>query len=145
MACSSTAHAASLLDLPLRDLLQGGTRTLGEHQSAVVAMLFAPDCRYCHFQVKHLNQWRFNQSETDLAVVGLGVNGQLLALKKEAFSLKASFPLLMGSPAFTRQLGKVPATPILVLLSREGHLMDFRRGVQSLEALEHWLNGRQRY
>ena len=135
-------QAERLIDIPLRNLLEGGETRLAEQQtdtSHLLLMLFAPDCRYCHFQVKHLNQWRSDHPKADVTIVGIGVNGQLRALRKEAFSLKADFPLLMSNPKFARQLGDVPATPILVLLNGSGELIDFRRGAQNQDSLTAWL------
>lgn len=94
---------------------------------AMALMFFEPECPWCIKQASVLKQ--LHQScQQGLQPVALGVNGDNLALKRALFRLNFPFEAYRAPPALLKDMGGIPATPILLLLNTKGELIKGYRG-----------------
>ncbi|MGR6500972.1 TlpA family protein disulfide reductase [Shewanella sp. Koi 1] len=94
---------------------------------AMALMFFEPECPWCIKQASVLKQ--LHQScRQGVHPVALGVNGDNLALKRALFRLNFPFEAYRAPPALLKDMGGIPATPILLLLNTKGELIKGYRG-----------------
>ncbi|MFB2779208.1 TlpA family protein disulfide reductase [Shewanella mangrovisoli] len=94
---------------------------------AMALMFFEPECPWCIKQASVLKQ--LHQScHQGVHPVALGVNGDNLALKRALFRLNFPFEAYRAPPALLKDIGGIPATPILLLLNAKGELIKGYRG-----------------
>lgn len=94
---------------------------------AMALMFFEPECPWCIKQASVLKQ--LHQScRQGVQPVALGVNGDNLALKRALFRLNFPFEAYRAPPALLKDMGGIPATPILLLLNAKGELIKGYRG-----------------
>lgn len=125
-----------LLDFSLRSLKQsGGTQRLDVYKGKPVLMIFfEPNCSWCFKQVKVVNRLQ-QQCESSFQPLAVGVHGNRQQLKQESRRLKAAFPTLQASAEMLRRIGKVKATPLLVLSDKDGNYDAHFRGYQHVDQL----------
>ncbi|BCV59956.1 TlpA family protein disulfide reductase [Shewanella algae] len=130
LLCAMPLQASQLtrdyLFQPLRGQEQQTLAHL-EGQSAVL-MFFEPECPWCVKQaavLKKLHQLCLGH----LQPVALGVNGNQLALKRALFRLNFPFEAYRAPLELVRDMGGIPATPILLLLDSKGRLIKGYRGL----------------
>lgn len=105
--------------------------TKNENQFTTI-LFYEPGCSWCSKQTKVLNQHITACSNEPMQIVGLGLNGKRNELKKTAWKLKAKFPLYMAGKEFRKDI-KIDATPITLILDRNGSVVTHARGYLSLE------------
>lgn len=127
--------ATSFYDYPLVDLATGDQQQLTLNKSPSVILFFEPDCPWCFKQSKVFNRYLANCSAY-VDIIGIGVNGNRQQLKKEAWRLKASFPLYMASAELLASTGKITSTPLLLILNDSGTIIAHRRGYADFENFE---------
>lgn len=94
---------------------------------AMALMFFEPECPWCIKQASVLKQ--LHQScRQGVQPVALGVNGDNLALKRALFRLNFPFEAYRAPSALLKDMGGIPATPILLLLNAKGELIKGYRG-----------------
>lgn len=135
LLAGGTAYGQSLLDYEQLSLDGQGAqnlRTLAGKPSLI--LFFEPDCPWCYKQTKVFNRL-YAACHEHLNVVGLGVNGKQSALKKEAWRLKARFPLFMAGHGLVKAMGGVSATPLTLVLNQKGALQSHAQGYLSAKKL----------
>lgn len=138
---SCTSYGQSLLDYEqrsLNDLSARNLQTLVGKPSLI--LFFEPDCSWCYKQTKVFNRL-YTACREHLNIVGLGVNGNQSALKKEAWRLKARFPLFMAGHALVKDMGGVSATPFTLVLNQQGGLQSHAKGYLSPKKLAAFSEG----
>jgi thiol-disulfide isomerase/thioredoxin len=134
LALAPARAEVDILDYRLRDLLSSDAMELDVFRGGVsVLMFFEPDCPYCFRQARVLNQ--LQRECADLHPVAIGLNGDRRALQKEAARMRAEFPVLEIDERLQRDIGKVEATPLMLLGDRSGMLVTWLRGLQSAAVL----------
>lgn len=129
-----TSAEVDILDYRLRDLLSSDAMELDLIRGGVsVLMFFEPDCPYCFRQARVLNE--LQRECPDLEPVAIGLNGDRRALQKEAARMRAEFPVLEIDERLQRDIGKVEATPLMLVGDRSGMLVTWLRGLQSARVL----------
>lgn len=130
LLCAMPLQASQLtrdyLFQPLRGQEQQTLAHL-EGQSAVL-MFFEPECPWCVKQAAVLKKLH-QQCPGHLQPVALGVNGNQLALKRALFRLNFPFEAYRAPMELVRDMGGIPATPILLLLDSKGQLIKGYRGL----------------
>ncbi|MCY4045142.1 MAG: hypothetical protein OXE99_08680 [Cellvibrionales bacterium] len=92
----------------------------------LLLLFFEPNCTWCLKQSKVLNL--LGSCEKAFSVAGIGVNGNLLALKKMGWQLKANYPLYLATPAFLKRVPAIEATPTLLWVDAKGVVQGQHRG-----------------
>jgi thiol-disulfide isomerase/thioredoxin len=132
--CGHAEAEVDILDYRLRDLLSSDAMELDVFRGGVsVLMFFEPDCPYCFRQARVLNQ--LQRECPDLHPVAIGLNGDRRALQKEAGRMRAEFPVLEIDERLQSDLGKVEATPLMLVGDRSGMLVTWLHGLQSAAVL----------
>lgn len=101
----------------------------------VALMFFEPECPWCIKQASVLRQLHQHCSQS-IQPVALGVNGNNLALKRALFRLNFPFEAYRAPPTLLKDMGGIPATPILLLLNAKGELVKGYRGYTDEEELK---------
>jgi hypothetical protein len=130
-------HAAAevdILDYRLRDLLSSDAMELDVFRGGIsVLMFFEPDCPYCFRQARALKE--LQRECPDVEPVAIGLNGDRRALQQEAARMRAEFPVLEIDERLRHDIGKVEATPLMLVGNRSGMLVTWLRGLQSVDVL----------
>jgi hypothetical protein len=133
-ACTNAAAEVDILDYRLRDLLSSDAMELEVFRGGVsVLLFFEPDCPYCFRQARVLNE--LQRECPDLHPVAIGLNGDRRALQQEAARMRAEFPVLEIDERLRRDVGKVEGTPLMLVGDRNGMLVTWLRGLQSVDVL----------
>ncbi len=128
--CPATC-AKSLFEFTLTDLTDTAPHALAQYQGqTLVVSFFEQGCRWCLRQMQALNGL-----EQNIAVVAIGVGGHALGLRQWAMRAEPRYPVLMASHAMLRDIGTLPATPITVLVGRDGQIRQTIRGYLPLAQL----------
>jgi thiol-disulfide isomerase/thioredoxin len=134
LAAAPATGEVDILDYRLRDLLSADAMELEVFRGGIsVLMFFEPECPYCYRQARVLNQ--LQRECRDLHPVAIGINGDRRALQREAERMRAEFPALEIDERLQRDIGKVEATPLMLVGDRSGMLVTWLRGLQSAAAL----------
>jgi predicted DsbA family dithiol-disulfide isomerase len=132
--CGEAAAEVDILDYRLRDLLSSDAMELDVIRGGIsVLMFFEPNCPYCFRQARVLND--LQRECPDVHPVAVGFNGDRRALQNEAARMRAEFPVLEIDERLRRDLGKVDATPLMLIGDRSGMLVTWLRGLQSVDVL----------
>jgi peroxiredoxin len=130
----ATRAEVDILDYTLRDLATSSDVSLADFRGRLsILMFFEPDCPYCFRQARALDA--LLATCPDIQPIAIGVNGDRAALQKEMRRMRAEFPVLQIDAHFQADLGKVVATPLLLLSDRNGMLVTHLRGLQSEDVL----------
>jgi thioredoxin-related protein len=132
---SPVLSANTFYDYPLVDLATGDQQQLMLNKSRSVILFFEPDCPWCFKQSKVFNLYLANCS-AHVSIIGIGVNGNRQQLKKEAWRLKASFPLYMASAELLASTGTITSTPLLLILDDSGNIIAHRKGYADFDNFE---------
>jgi len=128
-ACGATAGASSLPDLVLPNLDRGAAplalSSLRGH--AVALVYFEPDCTWC---LRQLQAFGEVSSEFGLTPVAVGIHGEARELRRWIDRVGPSYPRVIETPALSRALGEVPATPFTFLVDRNGDVRGTIRGYE---------------
>ncbi|MGR3972533.1 TlpA family protein disulfide reductase [Shewanella sp. 1180_01] len=98
-------------------------------------MFFEPECPWCIKQSVVLKKIHKDCSQS-IHPVALGVNGDNLTLKRALFRLDFPFEAYRAPPKLLKDMGGIPATPILLLLNANGELVKGYRGFTSEDELK---------
>ena len=127
--------ASNFYNFPLIDLATGDQQKLTLNKSRSVILFFEPDCPWCFKQSKVFNRYLANCSAY-VDIIGIGVNGNRQQLKKEAWRLKASFPLYMASAELIASTGKITSTPLMLILDDSGSIIAHMKGYADFDNFE---------
>jgi hypothetical protein len=123
-----------ILDYRLRELLSSDAMELDVFRGGIsVLMFFEPGCSYCYRQARVLNQ--LQRECGDLHPIAIGMNGDRRALQEEAQRMRAEFPVLEIDARLQSDIGRVEATPLMLVGNRDGLLVTWLRGLQSAATL----------
>ncbi|WP_051252580.1 TlpA family protein disulfide reductase [Ferrimonas kyonanensis] len=132
---TASSEAPQLLEFEHRNLRSGEVTDLTHLAGQpVVMMFFEPDCSWCIKQARILDKLQQQQHNSFIPVM-LGVHGNRLALKRALFDLGVSLPAYQASRALEREMGGIPATPILLVADKQGHYLRYFRGLTTPEQL----------
>ena len=92
-----------------------------------VLMFFEPECPWCVKQANTLKKLR-QDCHQSIHLIALGVNADNLALKRALFRLNFPFEAYRAPLELLKEMGGIPATPILLLLNTKGELTKGYRG-----------------
>lgn len=135
LGANSLAQGA-LQDLALPSLRGDGEHALSEYRGKVVLMsFFEPDCPWCYRQMKVLNRLQA-QCGDHLQPLSVGVNGDVLRLRKEVRRAKVQYPALSATPSLMNVVGDVPATPWTLIFGPQGQLLGTLQGYIRLEKMQ---------
>lgn len=135
---AGASQAGGVMDYPHKRLNQAIQS--GEYDKGLLVFFFEPHCSWCLKQAKTLNGF-YRSCPRSRAVVGLGVNGSFQALKKAAFRLQGDFPLFMADIGLKKRLGKISATPFMLLFDDQDKLLRHATGFLDEQALNNFLKG----
>jgi thiol-disulfide isomerase/thioredoxin len=134
LVCGRAGAEVDILDYRLRDLLSSDAMELDVFRGGVtIIMFFEPGCPYCFRQARVLNQ--LQRECPALNPVAVGLNGDRRALQKEAGRMRAEFPVLEIDERLQRDIGKIEATPLMLVGDRSGMLVTWLHGLQSAAVL----------
>ena len=123
-------RAPSLLDFTAVDIGSGEAFQLADRVFTVpqpsLVLFFEPNCSWCYKQAKVFDQ--LAAACPQLTMFGLGVNGSRVALQKEAWRLRVTFPLWMASQSMLASTGPIKTTPLSLLLDDAGKIIFSARG-----------------
>ncbi len=129
-----TYAATTLLDVSLPDLRSHKNISLGNYPNKILLIsFFEPDCAWCYRQMKTFN--RLLEHCHHLQPIGVGINGNRQALRKELRKAKARFPGLIANRALLDSLGTIPATPWTLVVNPQGEQLATLRGYHKLSQL----------
>ncbi|WP_298774853.1 redoxin domain-containing protein [uncultured Shewanella sp.] len=97
-------------------------------------MFFEPECPWCAKQGKVFNQL-LSQCPNNINIIALASHGNKTVLRKAAWKMRLHFPAYLADSAMTESLGPLPATPITLILDKQGQLHSLLRGYVKLEQL----------
>ena len=123
----SHVEASSFYSYPAIDLDSAKSVTLSAESKTGVVVFFEPNCSWCFKQAKVFNRF-LKRCNTDVQFTGLGVNGNRQQLKKEAWRLKAKFPLYMAGSDLLNATGHISSTPLTLILDEKGSVVAHTRG-----------------
>jgi thiol-disulfide isomerase/thioredoxin len=134
LACGDAAAEVDILDYRLRELFSVDAMELDVFRGGVsVLMFFEPNCPYCFRQARVLNE--LQRECPEVYPIAIGLNGDRRALQEEAARMRAEFPVLEIDERLRRDLGKVEATPLMLIGDRSGMLVTWLRGLQTVDVL----------
>lgn len=141
MFWSVPAVAREPVDFTLMDV-KGSERQLSEFRGKwVLVNYWATWCPPCIAEMPELED--FHQHHKDRDAVVLGVNLESIdpeLLRSFVDDLPISYPILMGEPATSTELGKIPGLPTSYLVSPSGEVVARQVGMVNREMLEKYLN-----
>ena len=124
--------ASSFFTYPVVDLNTAESLQLNGEDQLSVVIFFEPNCSWCFKQTKIFNQY-IKQCNTQANFIGLGVNAKRTALKKAAWKMKADFPVYMASDELLSATGKLPSTPLTLILDAKGRVVSHVKGYLNFE------------
>jgi len=111
---------ASIFDIDLRNLAEPERHLLSRYRGVpLLIMFFEPDCSWCYRQVKVLNTLS-KTCDSDFSMVAVGVNGSRAELLKTYQKSKPKFPAYQISQQLQKVIGKIKATPFMLLVDGQG-------------------------
>lgn len=124
------AYKHERLDVQRAEYLSG--------EQPLLLFFFELQCSWCIKQTPLLNSLA-KSCQSDITVVGMGVNGDRHVLKKTFWRTRAEFESFAANADFLKQMGQIPATPLLVLLNTEGQLIKAALGFHTQQRLSDFL------
>lgn len=124
---ASHVEASGFFTYPVIDLNSAEKTSLSSNQDSTVVLFFEPDCSWCFKQSKVFNQY-LEHCMPKVQFIGIGVNGNRQQLKKTAWKMKTQFPLYMASPDLLNATGKIPSTPLTLILNKQGNVLAHAKG-----------------
>lgn len=119
---ASTVEANSFFSYYVIDINNAEKINLSAEKDTAIVLFFEPDCSWCFKQSKVFNK-HLKRCNPATQFIGIGVNGTRQELKKEAWKFKAQFPLYMASPDLLQAIGSIPATPLTLILNKQGEVL----------------------
>ncbi|MCL1090052.1 conjugal transfer protein TraF [Shewanella profunda] len=137
LCCAAPLQAAQLTrDYQFQELRGQKLTNLSHLEGQATAiMFFEPECPWCIKQAGVLKKLHQDCGQP-IHPVALGVNGDNLALKRALFRLNFPFEAYRAPPELLKEMGGIPATPILLLLNAKGELVKGYRGYTSEDELK---------
>ncbi len=137
LSCVLPLQAAQLSrDYQYQELRGQKLTDLSHLEGKTTAMMFfEPECSWCIKQAATLKKL-YQECDQQMQPIALGVNGNKLALKRALFRLNFPFDAYHAPMALLRDMGGVPATPILLVLNEQGELVKGYRGYTDSEELK---------
>ena len=88
---------------------------------------FEPDCSWCYRQMKTLNRLHEDCPHRVQPLL-VGINGNRRQLQKELRKAKVRYPAFSANRDLLRTTGKIPATPLTLIVDRQGQFLSAIRG-----------------
>ena len=124
---SAQGSALNLLQYQHENLRSGQLESLTDHNGDInLMMFFEPNCAWCYKQIKAFNQ--ISTQCRQVSITALGINGKRHQLKKDLWRLKPQFPAFIANAGMIAEIGAIPATPITLIIDKQGHYIDHLRG-----------------
>ncbi len=118
------------LDFQHHNLSHNRTESLRHLQGQLsFILLFEPECSWCIHQAHALLELQQQlPATTPIAIAAIGVHGDKQQLKKTWRKMAMADNGYQIGSALQQQLGTLPATPITLILNRQGNLIQHTRG-----------------
>lgn len=130
------SNAESIHQFELQSLTNQKTVSLNYYSGKLMLIsFFEPKCPWCYRQMKTLNVIS-KECSHQVQPISIGINGNAFALKKELRRAKVAYPSFLANKKLLNKIGKIPATPWMLVADANGEIIGHMRGYIRKEKLK---------